>query len=101
MTAACWRAALTRAKTAAPWVIKGKKPFPLRVNALVQANVKRVTTIFKFTKNIQDIRVIDRLTRVIGQKVLLRHIGHIIALVIFRQQVVKWLVTLWSAVFGG
>jgi hypothetical protein len=44
--------------------------------------------------------MIDRLTRIIGHQILLRHIRHVIALIVLGEQVIKWL-TLDGAAFLG
>ncbi len=42
----------------------------------------------------------DRLAGIVGDKVLFRHISHIIALVVFRQKVVKRLILVRAHLFG-
>jgi hypothetical protein len=53
------------------------------------------------SEKVAQIRVIDRLAGIIGDKVLFRHIGYIVALVIFGQKVIKRLIFLRAAVFGN
>ena len=42
----------------------------------------------------------DRFARFVGQQVLLRHIGDVIALVVLGQQVIEGLLLRWTRLFG-
>lgn len=80
---------------AARWAIKP--------GGSVQLKLKRVVAILEITEQIGQIGVVHRLTGLIRQKVLLRHVSHVIALIIFSQQVVKRLVLgraafLWNGI---
>lgn len=59
---------------------------------LVQLEMQRICTIGERAKQIGYVRMIHRFAGVIGNEVLFRHIGHIIALVIFSQKMVERLV---------
>ena len=61
--------------------------------------MKRVLPVFKGTEEIPNIRVIDRLARIIRDQVLLGHIGHVIALIVFGQKVIEGLFLHRTAVF--
>ena len=67
---------------------------------LVQLKVQRVMAVFKITEQIRKIGVVYGLTGVVRDQVLLGHIGHVIAVIIFRQQMIKRLVFGRATVFG-
>ncbi|EAP82256.1 hypothetical protein NAS141_10961 [Sulfitobacter sp. NAS-14.1] len=61
--------------------------------------MQRIGPIGERTEEIGDIGMVHRFARVIGHEVLLGHIGHVIALFVFGQQVIIGLVFLGAAVF--
>ena len=56
---------------------------------LVHLEMQRVCSVLKRAKQIRDIRVIHWFTRIVRNQILLRHISHVIALVVFGQKMVK------------
>ncbi|EAQ26250.1 hypothetical protein ROS217_13776 [Roseovarius sp. 217] len=52
-------------------------------------------------EEIGNVRVIHRFARIIGHEVLFAHIGHIVALLVFRQQVIERLFLGRAAVLGN
>lgn len=51
--------------------------------------MKRVLPVLKRAEEIADIRMIDRLARVVRNQILLGHISHVIALIVLGQQVIE------------
>ena len=63
--------------------------------------MQRVCAVFERSEEVGDVRVMHRLTGVIRDKVLFRHISHIVALVILGEQVIIRLLFLWPCVLGN
>ena len=68
--------------------------------ASVQLELKGITAILEIAEQIGQVGMPHRFPGFVRQKVLLRHIGHIVGLVIFGQQVIERLVLCGAAVFG-
>lgn len=66
-----------------------------------EGRLNRVLAIFKDREHFLDLRMIDRLARIIRKKVLFRDIGHIVAGLILGEEVIKGLVFLRTTVFGN
>lgn len=66
--------------------------------SLVQLHLQRVLAVLERTKEIIQIGVIDRFAGIVGDKVLFGHVGHVKALVVFGQKVIKRLVFFGAAV---
>ncbi len=59
----------------------------------------RVLTVFKHREHFLDLWMINRFACFIGQKVLFRDIGHIVAGLILSEEMIKWLVFFGAIVF--
>jgi len=64
----------------------------------IQLHLQRVLSVFKWPEQLVQIRMLDRLPRIIGNKVLFGHISHIIALIVFSQKMIKRLFLFGAAV---
>ena len=58
----------------------------------VQLEGHRIAPVLEVAEEIAKVRVIDRFTGLVRDQVLLRHIGHIVALAVFGEQVVEGLI---------
>ena len=73
----------------------------MRRRISVQLKMQRVEPVLERSKEIRDIRMLDRLTGIVSHKILLRDVSHIIALIILCQQVIKGLILDRTAVLGN
>jgi hypothetical protein len=82
---ACWKADRTREGWLRPRILIAH-PTPRRS---IQLIFQRVAAFAELAEQIADIRVIHRLARLVGDQVLLGHIGHVVGVVVFGQQVIE------------
>jgi gamma-glutamyltranspeptidase / glutathione hydrolase len=73
----------------------------LRAGLLVQREVQRVVPVLEIPEEVGEVGMRHRLARIVRQKVLFGHIGHVVALVVLGQQVVERLVLRGPAVLGN
>ena len=71
--------------------------------ASVELELQRILAVFEVAEQVLDIRVADRFAGIIGNQILLRHIGHVVALIVLGQKVIERLVLrraafLWNGV---
>ena len=93
-----------RARTAARWVTEDGRggpwsaPFGARA---VQLKMQRVVTVLKRTEEVRDVRMVHGFAGIVGDQVLFRDIGHVVALIVFGQKMVERLFFYRAAVFGN
>jgi len=66
-----------------------------------EGRLYRVMAIFEDREHFFDLRMIDRLTRIIRKKVLFRNISHIVAGLILGEEMIERLVFFRTAFFGN
>jgi len=68
-------------------------------NLVSQRASKPIAAVFEILKDLMHIRVLNRAPNRIAQQVLLADIGHIRAVIAFREKVIERLVAVWADVF--
>ena len=63
--------------------------------------MKRIVPVLEFTEKIGKVGMVDRLAGIVRDEVLFGHVGHVVGLVVFREEMVKRLVLWRPAVFGN